>query len=303
MGHKPPHQRQIWRRKSNGQGQTVKNTHIAWFQFYPADFMNDARGLTAQEVGLFTMLLCRLYEESGAIEFNALRLSTYCGMRETTFMKSFNKLIALGKLTLVDNMFSNARAEVEIANRAHRLKLASQAGNSRGKKSQGNQQNFSTDVQRTFNHTDTDTDTDSDSEIDGGVGRGREVEVHDNKPDPSLRERLLAAMNVGPDGITGPGKFLGTQVDMAEAHRWLALPEITVENTCEEIARIMATKRDGPPSRFSYFTRPLQCLSTALTAPPLEAAGSRARASSSAEHPPERIRARLHGDTHEEPLQ
>jgi hypothetical protein len=93
-----------------------------------------------------------------------------------------------------------------------------------------------------------------------------------------VRERLLAAMGIGPDGVAGPSKFIGTRADMAEAARWLDLPGMSVEAVCEEIRRLISTKADGPPSSFKYFTKAMQRLSAALTAPPLhpdEPAGSR----------------------------
>lgn len=98
------------------------------------------------------------------------------------------------------------------------------------------------------------------------------------EPDPTVRERLLAAMGIGPDGVAGPSKFIGTRADMAEAARWLDLPGMSVEAVCEEIRRLTSTKADGPPSSFKYFTPAMRRLSAALSAPPLhpdEPAGSR----------------------------
>ena len=140
----------------------MPKSRIPFFRFYPSDFMDGVRGLSAQEVGLYTMLLCRMYEESGPIEDNTLRLATYCGMREKTFTKTLDKLVALGKITRQDGMLSNHRAEIEISDRSHDLKNAIAAGKASAKKRQQNQSNGATGVQRAFNHTDTDTDTDTD---------------------------------------------------------------------------------------------------------------------------------------------
>jgi uncharacterized protein YdaU (DUF1376 family) len=134
---------------------------IPYFDFYPVDFMNGVRGLSAQEVGVYTMVLCRIYEENGPIEYNTMRLSTYCGMRQTTFQKTVERLIDLGKFKLSSGILSNDRAEREISSRADKLKLNSKAGKASAKKRQQKQAKASTDVQRTFNHTDTDTDTDT----------------------------------------------------------------------------------------------------------------------------------------------
>ena len=99
---------------------------------------------------------------------------------------------------------------------------------------------------------------------DGGGGSARGAETS------TFRERILAAMGLGPDGVAGPSKFVGGQSDMAEATRWLTLPHITEDIAVSEVAAQMAAKRDGPPSRFSYFTPGIQRLSGQLSAPPLE---------------------------------
>ena len=217
------------------------------------------------------MMLCRIYEESGAVEYNVIRLATYCGMREATFLKTFRKLVDLGKLTVVNGKVTNARAEIEIAARANDLNIASRAGKASAKKRQQNQQNPATGVEPAFNHSDSEADTKQESDGDGSV-RAEAVDVA--KPTPGLtstmREQLLAAMGVGPDGVVGPSKFLGTQADMAVATRWLQLPGITLENACAEIRVVMAKKRDGPPTRFAYFTDALRRLSAALSAEALK---------------------------------
>jgi uncharacterized protein YdaU (DUF1376 family) len=75
----------------------MSKPHIPYFDFYPADFMNGVRGLTPQEVGVYTMILCRIYEESGPVEYHAERLATYCGMRVSAFEKTMERLVVLGK--------------------------------------------------------------------------------------------------------------------------------------------------------------------------------------------------------------
>ena len=139
-------------------------SHIPYFSFYPSDFMNGIRGLSAQEVGVYTMLLCRIYEENGPIENHALRLATYCGMRVPTFEKVLSQLIELGKIIVVDGGLFNDRAASEIAKRSDGLKNNSKAGKASAKKRQQKQAEASTPVQQPLNHTDTDTDTDKNTE-------------------------------------------------------------------------------------------------------------------------------------------
>jgi uncharacterized protein YdaU (DUF1376 family) len=135
-----------------------------YFQFYPADFMNGVRGLSAQEVGVYTMLLCRIYEEDGPVEYHIRRLATYCGMRDATFEKVVETLVDLGKITLSEGRLSNPRAEAEISKRAHGLEIASRAGKISAEKRQQNQQQNATTVEPAFNHTDTDTEVSKSSE-------------------------------------------------------------------------------------------------------------------------------------------
>ena len=159
---------------------------IPYFRFYPSDFMRGVRGLTAQEVGVYTMLLCRMYEESGPIECHILRLSTYCGMREATFEKTLNKLVALGKINLANGMLSNDRAEIEISNRSNDLKIASAAGKASAEKRQQNQRAESTTVQHKANHTDTNTDTED---------RDTNVSLVLFAPEPDQTEAAISKYN------------------------------------------------------------------------------------------------------------
>ncbi len=233
--------------------------HASWFKFYPADFMNGVRGLSAQEVGLYTMLLARIYEENGPVEYHPLRLSTYCGMREATFVKTLEKLLALGKITLRDGMLSNTRAEAEISNRSHDLKNASKAGKASAEKRQQNQRQDATSVQQAFNHTDTDTDTDKRDVVVSAQAR--------DDADLTYREKLLHAAGIDPRKTITPGpKAPGSELDMIEARKWLNDSRFGGE---DEIVKMVASIRSGmrdPPSTLRYFTKPLLAYAAAKSA-------------------------------------
>lgn len=132
--------------------------HIPYFDFYPADFMNGVRGLSAQEVGVYTMVLCRIYEESGPIEYHLTRLATYCGMRPNTFSKVMDRLIELGKFSLLNGVLSNRRADAEIQSRADKLKNNSTAGKVSAQKKKEKQRSTATDVDVPFNQAEADTE-------------------------------------------------------------------------------------------------------------------------------------------------
>lgn len=157
----------------------MSKKHIPYFDFYPADFMNGVRGLTPQEVGVYTMLLCRIYEESGPVELHHSRLATYCGMRVKTFTSVVERLIDLGKLLLVDGALHNSRAMAEISNRADKLKNKSTAGKASAEIRKEKQRHMATPVEQVFNYTDTETETDT--------------ETDNNPPLPPVEESKAAA--------------------------------------------------------------------------------------------------------------
>lgn len=136
----------------------MSSNRIPYFDFYPVDFMRGVRGLTAAEVGIYTMLLCRIYEENGPVEYHPVRLSAYCGVRESTLTKAVDRLIVLGRVTVADGVLSDDRAMKEIGIRETKLKNSSRAGKASAEKRQQKQEQAATPVQQTFNHTDTDTD-------------------------------------------------------------------------------------------------------------------------------------------------
>lgn len=136
----------------------MSTNRIPYFDFYPVDFMRGVRGLTAAEVGIYTMLLCRIYEENGPVEYQPIRLSAYCGVRESTLTKAVDRLIAIGRIAVKDGVICDDRAMKEIGIRETKLKNSSRAGKASAEKRQQKQQTEATLVQQPFNHTDRDID-------------------------------------------------------------------------------------------------------------------------------------------------
>ena len=220
----------------------MKGRTIPWIKFFPADFMHGVRGLTAQEVGVYTMLLCRIYEENGPVEYHVTRLSTYCGMRAATFEKVAAKLIELGKLTLLNGMLSNARAESEITNRANDLKINILAGLASAQKRQQKQRKIPTDVQRTFNNTDTDKDKERDTASAASLGAAHVYSFSD------LENRLREA--AGAENDPSPGLLVVGPIAQAIADG--ADPDLDV------FPIIRAKCKTGfRPRSWSYFLQPI----------------------------------------------
>jgi uncharacterized protein YdaU (DUF1376 family) len=212
--------------------------HIPYFDFYPADFMNGVRGLSAQEVGVYTMILCRIYEESGPIEFHVARLATYCGMRPATFEKVTARLIDLGKFSIVAGCLTNARAEHEISNRANKLKINIKAGKASASKRQQNQSNDATGVERTFNHTEAEADTDNNT-LSSVLSAPAENDFE------ILQSKLLAA--AGENGIQPHGAIVVGPISE------LIVGGVSLEADIIPTIRAVASRIKRPAGSWSYF--------------------------------------------------
>lgn len=77
-----------------------------------------------------------------------------------------------------------------------------------------------------------------------------------------MKDRIIVAIGLPPDSPKG----LGSEADMLEARRWFADLKLSGEEVLSIIAETMAAKPDGPPNRFSYFTKAMQRYAAAKAA-------------------------------------
>ena len=114
-----------------------------FIKFYPSDFLAGASGLSPSERGVYITLLCLIYEKDGAIQRDDARLSRQCGAPKAAFVRILAALISEGKITEVDGMLSNRRAEKALSDRQIRVENARNAAHQKwtaeGGKSEGNQ--------------------------------------------------------------------------------------------------------------------------------------------------------------------
>ena len=108
------------------------------------------------------------------------------------------------------------------------------------------------------------------SKKEGGGGSARDGEISSNSGEATFRENLLTAIGVDPiSGMIGRGgSRIGTQADMIEAHRWITDLGLTEAECLAEVTDLIRSKRDGPPSRFTYFSAAMARLAAAKAAPP-----------------------------------
>lgn len=101
------------------------------------------------------------------------------------------------------------------------------------------------------------------SQIDDGGGDAREAET--------LRGRILTTIGVDPvSGVAGPnGNLLGNRTDMDRVRMWQADLGLDPDTIVAVVADTMSRKRDGPPSRFTYFDQAMQREAGRRNEPPL----------------------------------
>jgi uncharacterized protein YdaU (DUF1376 family) len=91
---------------------------IPHFMLFYDDFMNGTKLMDRGEVGDYIRLLCQIYDEGGAIEFNPGLLRHVLQCRAADVGKRIWRLVELGKLWIDDQqLIHNKRADSEIEGR------------------------------------------------------------------------------------------------------------------------------------------------------------------------------------------
>lgn len=275
-----------------------KAVHIA---LYPSDWLAGTRGLTPAETGVYITLVCMMYERQAPLSFDTARLARMCNCPAGTFRKILDVLLDERKLIQTPEGLWQRRVEQEITaaqeamtEATARAKRAAEARWSKVKPQSDQCENVTvkpqSDNQQQAPHTAEKSNEISSGEMQaqcasnanqnqnqnqrdkGGGGDTREAPP-DRPPDPNptFRERIIAACGADPgSGLTGPnGTVIGTRADMLAVESWRDDLGLTEGQILAVIEDAMSRKRDGPPSRLSYFNRPMQREAGRKTSPKL----------------------------------
>lgn len=85
-----------------------------WYKRYPSDFVSGTFMLTAEEKGVYAVLLDLMYDRGAPIPDDAQELGRVCGCSTRRFKQVRDKLSSVGKITLKDGLISNNRFEKQV---------------------------------------------------------------------------------------------------------------------------------------------------------------------------------------------
>lgn len=85
-----------------------------WYKRYPSDFVSGTFMLTAEEKGVYAVLLDLMYDRGSPIPDDAQELGRVCGCSTRRFKQVRDKLASVGKITLKDGLISNNRFEKQV---------------------------------------------------------------------------------------------------------------------------------------------------------------------------------------------
>ncbi|NPD17573.1 hypothetical protein HOY34_20520 [Xinfangfangia sp. D13-10-4-6] len=244
-----------------------------YYKFEIANWNEGTANLSLEQEAAYLRVVNAIRLADQPITFNMFVLGGLWRCNERKAKRLLEELIGLGKLRVEGGRIINDKA-VEAASNLRRLRTDRASAGRAGGIESGNSRRKSLESQETGEAIASTREEKNREEksINGGDGSACVREADPDLPQQDLteREQILDAMGVSPSGFTGPSSHIGGQGDMAEAQRWLALPGMSLPVVLTEIRRIVASKQDGPPKSFRYFTDAMQRLSGQLSAPPLQ---------------------------------
>jgi len=109
-------------------------TTIPWVQWYAADFLNGVVELEVEEIGVYAVILCLIYDSGGPIKDEPGRLARRCRKRLPQLEALLDRLVALGKIERSNGLISNRRCANELQKRREKIDKARDHANVRWKK-------------------------------------------------------------------------------------------------------------------------------------------------------------------------
>jgi len=103
----------------------MKQNKLPYIKWYSSDFLAGVRGMTATQIGVYTILINEMYERCSPLPLDYRRLAWQCGCTRPTLKKAIDALIQDGKIETKDGGLWNFRVEKEFISREKRVATAS----------------------------------------------------------------------------------------------------------------------------------------------------------------------------------
>lgn len=101
---------------------------MPWFKCKPDPFLSALAEMDADAQHLYTVVILKIYARGGPIRMDARALATFCRRPIRSVQAALDRLVEMGRLTLVDGNISNPVAERELAERESLSEIRAQTG-------------------------------------------------------------------------------------------------------------------------------------------------------------------------------
>jgi uncharacterized protein YdaU (DUF1376 family) len=152
---------------------------IPYMPLYIADYLSDAAHLSTTEHGAYMLLIMTYWQRGKPLPADSRRLANIARMTPEAWAAVEPTISEFFQVT--SETWAHKRVESELEKFRQKSEKAIAAGKASAAQRRSNGR--STDVERTFNHTDTDSNTDTDKEPVSSLARaddsdGKEQELH-----------------------------------------------------------------------------------------------------------------------------
>ena len=226
-------------------------TDTPWIKWYPSDFLNGISDLSPHEIAVYTVILCRIYDEDGPIRDDVQKIARRCNMRLPECEKAIQMLVEDGKLSRADGYLDNERAQKERTKRTRKRQQS--ASNAAQRWQEGSEKPNKNNDRPMQTH----------SRDDAKPMLYQRLEARNQKDDDDAREpdeveRIKIKTGLADDPNLSIGGF-------HEIRAWIAAGA-DEELIAAAITETLAKKRDGPPTSWRYFEGPvMQAVNYKLT--------------------------------------
>lgn len=229
-----------WNRHYVPDFDTVVLPYCTWYQ---DDFLGGIRGMTAAEIGVYSVMLNLMYSRGTALAMPETRLARFCGLPVNKLKPIILSLIEEGKILVLAVGYWNERVDKVLVKRKSEHLNNSFAGTESARKRNENKGA----CEHTLNGGAASDQPYSEAQNIGGGDSARA------RVTTSLKKKIIDAINTVPDPDDDPVTFVSAS-DEVVAEKWLGDLALSEDECIAVVAEVMADKLDGHPNSLSYFT-------------------------------------------------